>query len=36
MSEAVAIVLLVGRVIFAIQFVSGGFAHFKAGGQMMA
>ncbi|MGH3650197.1 MAG: DoxX family protein [Acidimicrobiia bacterium] len=36
MSEAVAIVLLVGRVIFAIQFVSGGLAHFKAGGQMVA
>jgi len=36
MSEAVAIILLVGRVIFSIQFLAGGFAHFKMGDQMVA
>ncbi|MGH8873031.1 MAG: DoxX family protein [Acidimicrobiia bacterium] len=35
MSEAAAIVLLIGRVIFSIQFFSGGFAHFKVGDQMV-
>jgi len=34
MSEAAAIVLLVGRIVFSIQFLAGGFAHFKLGDQM--
>lgn len=36
MSEAVAIVLLVGRIIFAIPFLISGLTHFQAGDQMVA
>jgi len=34
MSDAVAIVLLVGRIVFSIQFVVGAVFHFRMGGQM--
>ena len=36
MSETLAIVFLLGRLIFSIQFLSAGFAHFKMGEQMVA
>lgn len=35
MSDAAAIVLLIGRIIFSIQFLTAGFAHFKMGDQMV-
>lgn len=35
MSEPVAIIFLIGRIIFSIQFISSGFAHFKMGDQMV-
>jgi putative oxidoreductase len=35
MSEAAGLVVLVGRVVFSIQFLAGAFAHFKMGKQMV-
>lgn len=35
MTEAAAIVLLIGRIVFSIQFLAAGFAHFKMGEQMV-
>lgn len=35
MSEAAAIVLLVGRIVFSIQFLTARFVHFKMGDQMV-
>jgi len=35
MSDATEIVLLIGRIIFSIQFLSAGFAHFKMSEQMV-
>lgn len=34
MSDAAGVVVLVGRVVFAIQFLVGAFTHFKMGDQM--
>lgn len=35
MSEAAAIVLLIGRIVFSIQFLAAGFAHFKMSEEMV-
>ena len=35
MSDATAILLLIGRIVFSIQFLAGGFAHFKMSKQMV-
>lgn len=35
MSEAVAIILLIGRIIFAVPFLASAMAHFQAGEQMI-
>lgn len=35
MTEAAAIVLLIGRIVFSIRFLAAGFAHFEMSEQMV-
>lgn len=35
MSDATAVILLIGRLVFSIQFISAAFGHFKMGEQMV-